>query len=237
MNRRNLLSAVGLSAVAGLDGLSAATGSSATKRQSVVSLESFRVGDAEQMTQLHSYFGGTFLSYLSQVHRGPRMFLEAIVAPHTPQALVVIAFPNFDDMIQIRNKIASHPNIQRARAQIGSGESQILVTANDSLQFQHRLYSSRAGIFELRTYDAPTWRDQPPAAAHAAFRRAGIEPILNGSAAGEHLPRFTYLVRFENLAVRQEAWARLEADSEWSRLDAKVTGASIYTLAPYSPLS
>ena len=71
----------------------------------------------------------------------------------------------------------------------------------------------------------------------AAFRRAGIDPILTASAAGEHLPRFTYLVPFENLAVRQEAWARLDADSEWSSLEAKVTGASIYKLAPYSPLS
>jgi hypothetical protein len=69
------------------------------------------------------------------------------------------------------------------------------------------------------------------------LRCAGIDLILTASAAGEHLPPFTYLVSFENLAARQEAWAKLDADSAWSGLEAKVTGASIYKLAPYSPLS
>jgi hypothetical protein len=189
------------------------------------------------MTRLHSYLGGAFLSYLAEVHRGPKMFLEAIVAPHTPLVMVVTAFPSFEEMIEIRNKVAAHPGIKRARADLESGESQILVAAADSLQFQDGPDRRRGGIFELRSYLAPAWRDRPPAAAVAAFRRAGIEPILTASAAGEHLPRFTYLVPFEDLAVRQQAWARLDADSAWNALEAKVTGASIYKLAPYSPLS
>ena len=236
MNRRNWLSSVGVSAAGSLAGLSNVTDSQKNKRLWVLSLESFRVNHTEQMAGLHSYLGGTFLPYLAQVHRGPKMFLEAIVAPHTPQALVVTAFPSFDKMIEIRNKVAAHPGIQRARADLESGESQILVTAADSLRF-HDGPERRGGVFELRSYHAPAWPDRPPAAASAAFWRAGIDRILIASAAGEHLPRFTYLVPFENLAVRQEAWARLDADSEWSGLEAKVTGASIYKLAPYSPWS
>jgi len=237
MNRRNWLSSLGLSAAGSLVGLSAVTDSRANKRSWVLSLESFRVRHAEQMARLHSYLGGTFLPYLAQVHRGPKMFLEAIVAPHTPQALVVTAFPSFDEMIEIRNKVAAHQGIQRAHADLESGESQILVTATDSPQFHDGPDCRRGGIFELRSYHAPAWRDRPPAAARDAFRRAGIDPILTASAAGGHLPRFTYLVPFENLAVRQEAWARLDVDSEWRGLEAAVTGASIYKLAPYSPLS
>lgn len=235
MNRRNWLSSVGVSAAGGLAGLSAVADSQANKRSWVLSLESFRVSHTEHMARLHAYLGGTFLAYLDQVHRGPKMFLEAIVAPHTPQALVVTAFPNFDEMIEIRNKVAAHPNIQRVRADLECGESQILVTDDDSLQFRGGSERRRSGIFELRSYHSPAWSNRPPAAATAAFRRAGIDPILKASAAGEHLPRITYLVPFENLALRQEAWARLEADSEWSGLEAKVTGASIYKLAPYSP--
>lgn len=139
-------------------------------------------------------------------------------------------------MIEIRNKVAAHPGIQ-VRADLESGESQILVTTSDSLRFHDGPDRRRGRIFEIRSYHAAAWRDRPPASANAAFRRAGIHPILTASAAGEHLPRFTYLVPFESLAVRQEAWARLDADSEWSGLEAKVTGASIYKLAPYSPLS
>ena len=238
MNRRTCLSSLGASVLGSLAGLSAVTESRRVDERSwILSLESFRLRHAEQMAGLHSYLGGTFLPYLAQVHHGPKMFLEAIVAPHTPQALVITAFPSLDEMIEIRNRVAAHPGIQRARTILESGDSQILITAGDSLQFHDGPDRRRGGIFELRSYLAPAWRDRPPAAASATFRRAGIDPILTASAAGEHLPRFTYLVPFENLAVRQEAWARLDADSEWSGLEAKVTGASIYKLAPYSPLS
>jgi hypothetical protein len=238
MNRRNWLSSMmGVSAVGSMAGLSAVTDSRANERLSVLSLESFHVSDADQMARLHSYLGETFLPYLDQVHRGPRMFLEAIVAPHTPQALVVAAFANFDEMIEIRNKVSAHAGIQQARADLQSGKSQILVTSTASLQFHNGPDRRRNGIFELRSYHAPDWRDRLPARASAAFGRAAIHPILTGSAAGEHLPRFTCLVPFESLAVRQEAWARLDADPEWRSLEPKLTGASIYTLAPYSPLS
>ena len=237
MNRRNWLFSVGLPAAGSLAGLPATADSQANRQSWVLSLESFRVNDAEQMTRLHSYLGDTFLSYLAQVHRGPKMVLEAIVAPHTPQAMAVTAFRSFDEMIEIRNKVAAHPGIQRARADLECGESQILVTGANSAQFHAGPHRRRSGIFELRSYLAPAWRDRPPAAASAAFRRAGIDPILTATAAGEHLPRFTYLVPFENLAVRQEAWARLDADPEWKNLEPKLTGASIYKLAPYSPLS
>jgi hypothetical protein len=67
------------------------------------------------------------------------------------------------------------------------------------------------------------------------------------TAAGEHLPRFTYLIPFEDLAARHEAWSRIDADPEWIDMQresvarhgsaAQVTGKSIYKLAPYSQLA
>ena len=184
------------------------------------------------------------------------MFLEAIVAPHTPQVLFLAAFASFDEMIETRRNLASHPGIQRARADLEFGEaaavepaqSQILLATQDSLAFDARPTPRETGVFELRSYRAPAWRDRPPTAVSAALRRSGIHPIVNASAAaGEHLPQFTYLISFSSLAARQEAWTRLDADPDWIGLqressarfgsEAKVTSASIYSLAPYSPLA
>ena len=245
MNRRSWLSSLGVSAAGSLAGLSAAAEFEPNKKTWVLSLESFRVRQPDQMPRLHSYLGGALLPAMDQIHRGPKMILEAIVAPHTPQALLLAAFPGFDEMIETRRKIAAHPGIQRARADLESEEvpvveqadSQILITTQDSLRFHMRPTPRETSVFELRSYRAPAWRDRPPAVVTAAFRRGGIHPILSASTVGEHLPRFTYLIPFASLAARQEAWARLDADSQWSGLEAKVTGASIYNLAPYSPLS
>ena len=255
MNRRSWLSALGLSAAGSLAGSSAVTGSQAGQRTRILSLESFRVSHAEQVPRLHSYLGQNFLPLLDQVHRGPKMFLEAIVAPHTPQVLFLSAFGNFDEMMDTRVKIAAHPTIQRAYADLDSadvpfeqGQAQILVATQDSLEFRSRPTLRETDVFELRTYRAPAWRDRPPAAVGEAFRRCGIHPIVNAStAAGEHLPRFSYLIPFTSLAARQEAWTRLDADPDWIGVqrgsfdkdgsEAKVTSASIYSLAPYSPLA
>ncbi len=255
MNRRSWLSSLGVSAAGSLAGFSAVTDCQADKRTWILSLESFRVSHADQMLRLHSYLGRTFLPLLAQVHRGPKMVLEAIVASHTPQVLFLAAFASFDEMIEIRGKVAAHPGIQQARADLESGDAvaveqapaQILMAAHDSLRFDVRPTRRETGVFELLSYLAPAWRDRPPMTVSAALRRSGIYPIVDASAAGEHLPRFTYLIPFTSLAARQEAWARFDADSDWIGLqresagrfgsEATVTSASIYSLAPYSPLS
>jgi NIPSNAP len=256
MNRRSWLSSLGVSAAGSLAGFSAVSDSSADKRTWVLSLESFRVSHADQTPRLHSYLGRTFLPFLAHVHRGPKMFLEAIVAPHTPQVLFLTAFASFDEMIEIRSKVAEHAGIQRARTDLESGnaanleqaQSQILMATHDSLSFEIRPTRRETGVFELRSYRAPAWRDRPPATVSAALHRSGIHPIVNASAAvDEHLPRFTYLVPFTSLAARQEAWTRFDGDSDWIGLqresagrfgsEAKVTNVSIYSLAPYSPSS
>src|SRR5215471_294184 len=233
MNRRSLLSWLGVSAAGSLTGLPVVGKSEPNKHTRILSLESFRVREADQMPRLHSYLGGDFLQFLSQIHQGPKMFLEAIVAPHTPQALFLAAFASFDEMTETRRKLAAHPGIQRARAGLECGEdpvvaqaqSQILITTYDSLQLRPRPTPRESSVFELRSYRAPAWRDRPPATVNAAFGRAGIRPILNAStAAGEHLPGFTYLIPFQSLAAREEAWARLDMDQEWISLQRESIG-------------
>lgn len=256
MNRRSWLTSFGVSVAGSLPGFSAATDSRAGKRTSVLSLESFRVTRAEQMPRLHSYLERTFLPLLAQVHPGPKMFLEAIVAPHTPQVVFMTGFASFEEMIETRRKLAAHPGLQRARAALESGEAeamepaqtQILIATQNSLAFDARPTRRDAGVFELRSYRAPAWRDQPPASVGSAFLRSGIQPVVNAStSAGEHLPQFTYLIPFPSLAERQAAWTRLDGDPDWVDLqrqsaarfgsEAKVTSASIYSLASYSPLA
>jgi len=120
----------------------------------------------------------------------------------------------------------------------------VLTAAPRSLRFP--AYSERlgAGIFEIRSYQAPGWHDGPPARLSEVLNRAGIDPIVSAStAASEHLPQFTYLIPFGSLVEREEAWARFEADPEWIDIQqesaprhgsVQVTTKSIYKPAPYS---
>jgi hypothetical protein len=173
--------------------------------------------------------------------------MDAIVAPHTPQAALLAVFSSFDEMLEVRASLASSPHIRQARTELESARvladvrSQVLVASRESLQFPADLMSIQTGVFEVRSYDAPAWHDGPPTRVITILGRAGIHPIVNAAtAAGEHIPRFTYVIPFASLAAREQAWNRLDADAEWIDMQREaavtVTGKSIYKLAPYSQL-
>lgn len=248
ISRRSLLSWVGASA--GAYAVAAGSRLSAVvTRQGVrvFNLESFCITHGNHQARLHAYLADTLLPRMQELHQGSRLILEAIVAPHTPQTLLLAEFSSFDEMLEIRAHLASSPDVRQARAELESARiledvrSQVLVAGEESLRLPADLKSFQMGIVEMRSYDAPAWHDGVPARVIATFRRAGIHPIVNAAtAAGEHMPRFTYVVPFASLAAREQAWTALETDAEWINLQresaASVTGKSIYKLAPYSRL-
>ena len=68
----------------------------------------------------------------------------------------------------------------------------------------------RRGVWELRTYRSA----QPALAQHLAgvFSRAGIRAELQNTDGGN----LTYLIPFENLTARCQAWTAVNADPQWS---------------------
>lgn len=220
----------------------------------VITSESFSVTDAGEMEHLRSYIGDTLLPCMDQLRNTPKMCLEAIVAPHTPQTLLLTVYSSFNEMLEERARIASDPRVRRARAGIESSQvlddvrSQVLIVSEESVRFPVESAFVKSGLFEVRTWHAPAWRDGAAPEVSSVLRRLGIDPIVAGATvAGEHLPRFTYVVPFESMAARQQAWDRLDGDAQWMAMQresitrfgsgARTTAKAIYKLAPWSPLA
>ena len=252
INRRSLLSWLGASAAGALD-TRTANAAQRPQTSSLLALESFYAADAEQMPHVHSYLGGVVLPLMEEIQHRPAICLEAIVAPQSPQALVLTSFSSFDELLAASGRIAADRLVQNRRAELESAgallevRSQVLVGAPERLASPVDADRLKAGIFEIRSYHCSRWHDQPPAGVTAVFHRAGIYPIVNAaSAAGGHMPQFTYVIPFESLAARHEAWSRLAADPDWMAIEreserdgsrVKVSAKSIYKLAPYSRLA
>ena len=218
----------------------------------VIAFESFSVTDAGQMEHLRSYIADTLLPCMDR--NNPRMCLEAIVAPHTPQALLLTVYSSFNEMLDERARIASDPRVRRAWAGIESAQvlddvrSHVLIVSEESVRFPVESAFVKSGLFEVRTWHAPAWRGGPGPEVSSVFSRIGVDPIVaGGTVAGEHLPRFTYVVPFDSLASRQQVWARLDGDARWMEMQresiarfgsgARTTAKAIYKLAPWSPLA
>jgi hypothetical protein len=81
-------------------------------------------------------------------------------------------------------------------------------------------------ILELRVYEVAPGR---MAEMHQRFRdhtlknfkRHGFEPVFfSTSEIGETSDKVTYVLRFENLRRREEAWAAFHTDEEWLKAKA-----------------
>lgn len=218
----------------------------------VIACESFCVSNADQELHLRSYIAETLLPCMDRSRGIPKMCLEAVVAPHTPQTLLLTMYSSFNEMLEVRDRIASDSRVRRAWAGIESGQvvndvrSQVLMVSEESVRFPGP--SAKSSLFEVRTWHAPAWRGGPAPEVGSVLSRNGIHPIVAGATvAGEHLPRFTYVVPFDNLAARQETWDRLDADAQWMEMqrtsitrfgsEARTTAKAIYKLAPYSLLA
>ncbi|PWU12308.1 MAG: hypothetical protein C5B50_21685 [Verrucomicrobia bacterium] len=256
MNRRSILSWLGVMAAGTVASLRARADAPPRKDARILSFESFRVAHPDHVQSLHTYLESGVLPALRQVHAGPRMVFEALVAPHAPEVLLLSSFSSFEEVLEVNSKMAANVGTRRTRAGLESAsaavledvQSQLMTVLGDTFCAPAGSQHLRAGVFELRSYHAAAWQNAPPAAVSAIFARAGVQPIVNAAtAAGEHMPKFTYLIPFESLAARQEAWARVDADPAWAELQrdsiakcgarVKVTAKSIYKLAPYSPVA
>jgi hypothetical protein len=81
----------------------------------VIASESFCVTDAGQMTHLRSYIADALLPCMDQFCNSPRICLEAVVARHAPQSLLLAVYPGFNEMLEMRTRIASDWRVNRAR--------------------------------------------------------------------------------------------------------------------------
>ena len=257
ITRRSALYWLGVSAggAGALNSLSAfAKNTRSENGTRAIACQSFCVTDAGQAQHLRSYISETLLPCMDQLRNSPKMCLEAVVAPHTPQTLLLTVYSSLDEMLEERARIAADARIRRAWAQIESAQvlddvrTQVLIVNQGSVRFPAERASVNSRLFEVRTWHAPAWRGGQAPEVGSALSRIGLDPIVAGATvAGEHLPRFTYVFPFESLITRQQTWARLDADAQWKEMQresiarfgssARTTAKAIYKLAPYSPLA
>lgn len=253
ISRRSALSWLGVSA-GGAGALTAFSGFAKMRPANgtrVIACERFCATDLGQV-HLRSYIADVLFPCMDQLRVAPRMSLEAIVAPHTPETLVLAVYPSFDEMLEARTRVSSDPRVRRAWAGLESVHalddvrSHVLLASEESVRIPGALSFVNSSLFEVRTWHAAAWRESPPTEVSSVLSRNGIHPIVGGAtAAGEHVPRFTYVVPFESFAARQKAWAGLEADAQWMEMQresiaefgsgARTTAKAIYRLAPNSP--
>jgi hypothetical protein len=231
------------------------------KRTRYYLFEQFFLKSGPQLGRIHEFISKSLLPALEQRHPGPKIYLEALIAPHTPQFAAIYGFASLAAIDEMRSAVAQDAALQKALAAMEDEPSfeDMTSTLLEAAPYSPEIVPAAAGsaapprIFELRVYHSPTWRQLQALHERMAgpemkiFHRVGVRPILYSSTiVGARIPNLTYVIPFENLAAREKAWAAFGADPEWIKLreestrkDGEISSVrqmSIYRATPYSPV-
>ena len=228
----------------GVLGMAAASGATVGGRTRYYTFEFYRLKNGDQLPAMHRFFGNV-APKLDAMWTGPKLYLEAVIAPHMPQVAAVYGFSSLEEMASVREKL--RPDVEFEYA-----DSKLVEAAPYSPEIAAGEASKTPRIFELRVYHSPTYRQL--AALHERFagpeikifHRTGIFPIFYSSTlVGPDMPNLTYLIPFESLAAREKAWTAFAADPEWVRVRKEsidkygqitiVNQMSLWKAADYSP--
>ena len=195
-------------------------------------LETYYLRNSTQGPRINEYMSQGLAPALAQFHKGPKIFLEALVAAHMPQFVVVLGFESLGELAAMPARLRGDAACRKAAAAWESGSeapyehySRVVLKSADYSPDAPPAPAAKPRIFELRTYHSPTWMQL--AALHQRFagpesrifHRSGIHPIIfSETLVGPQMPNLTYLTPFEDLAAREKAWDAFGADPEWVKV-------------------
>ena len=256
LDRRNFLAGLPALLPAGL-----AASPAESPRTRFYVLEQYFLEQGTQPARIHEFFSKALLPAMERVHKGPKIFLEAVMTPHLPQVAAIFGVESIEQTAAISKALFADREFVRAFDQWETGEAPYVSAASTLLEATD--YSpeitapekppAAPRIFELRVYHSPTVRQNK--ALHqrfsgheiGIFHRVGVNPILYTTTLfGANRPNLTYLIPFDSLAAREKAWAAFSADEEWVRVRKDsidrggqintVSNISIYKAMAYSPV-
>jgi hypothetical protein len=258
MKRRNFMAAAAVS-------LSAANSQKtmAATAPSIFELRYFRLRNGAQLERTNGFLNKHFLPAVKRAGAGPVGFFAAVIAQQSPFVLAVTSYKSLDDFGAVVDKMNSDEAFGKASDEYNS------ITELSYIRMESALFrgfstmpaievppvndGQTPRIFELRTYEANNVKASRRKIGMfdngeiAIFRKCKMTPVFFGEAlVGTNLPNLTYMLAFDNMAQREEAWRTFVNHPEWAKLkaqpglaDAEIVSNisnAILRPTPYSPI-
>jgi hypothetical protein len=226
MNRRNLITgAAALSVPA----------PGATARNAIYELRYYRMRNGAQIQRTSDFLSKFYLPAAQRLGIGPVGFFNAMIGEESPFVLSLTSYPSFSSMETALEKMAADKEFQKGISEYNSAAELSYIRMENAVL---RAFDSIPGIevpaggpkrapriFELRTYESPNVKASKTKikmfddAEIKIFRRCGMLPVFFGETLiGRNLPNLTYMLAYDDLAMRDKVWKAFSADPEWQKL-------------------
>ncbi len=222
-------------AAAAFGAASAQTTSS--KRKAIVEVTRIQMRNSkdQQMRRTRDFVSKTVAPALRRAGSGPVGIFSNQIGADSPYMLVVASYPSLAAMEQIQGKLGKDSELREAAMEYYGMEGLGFQRVEKSLLrgFESvpdiavpRTDENRPSrIFELRIYESDSFATLARKVGMfndgevALFRKVNMLPVFFGEALyGPKMPNLTYMLAFDNMAAREEAWGNFVNHPEWKKM-------------------
>lgn len=228
MKRRNFLTA---SAAAGM----AAAAPAETPKSAWFHLTYYYMRSGTQGPRTNDYLRDAWLPAAKRAEAGPIGIFNAVIAEHSPFALVLASYPSLGAFEAAQARMAADQEYQKARDAYDNIADPAYVRMESSLLRAFPGFPAievpasdgkrPARIFEMRTYESVNEKASLrkvgmfESGEIAVFRKVGMIPVFFGQGmVGTNLPKITYMLSYDDLEARDRVWRAFGSDPDWQKL-------------------
>ena len=234
MNRRQLMKTGLATAIAGT--LNTPTEAAQTTNH-FYELRTYELRNDFRPPRLYEFFQTHFMPFMKRAGAGPVGCFNVISGMQNPALIVLIDYPSLAGMQSVIEKTSTDKDFNSAWRAFETNEmpyvrhESMLLKAFDNhpkVEVPPTEEKRPPRIFELRTYEsrnAFSLRDKIAMFNQEEiriFRECGFAPVFFAEGlVAPRMPHLTYMVGFDNMAVRDKAWDTFRANPDWVRIRVK----------------
>jgi hypothetical protein len=232
MKRRSFFAAA---VSAGLSRPSAA----APAAPAILELTWFRMRNSadNQSQRTRDFLARHYAPALRRAGSGPVGLFTVSIGEDSPSILVLTSYKNLAGMGMAGERLAADAALSKAMQEYdglpGLGYQRMEKALLDGFPTMPGIEAPpsdpdrAARLFEMRTYESNSFTTLARKVKMfddgeiAIFRRLGMRPVFFGrTMVGPRMPNLVYMLAYDSLAARDQAWSAFGGDPEWQKLRA-----------------
>ena len=207
-------------------------------QRQIYELVTFRLVNSGQSVQLDDYLANAALPAYNRLGIEPVGVFRGVYGPDASAFLVLLPHPSIESVMTSRDSLLKDGGFLDSGgtfleapfdspAYLRTESSLLLAFAGmpgielpegnlgrTSRLFELRIYESHSLIAHKRKIEMFNEGDEI-----GVFRRAGLQPVLFGETLiGPRMPNLVYMLTFDGMAHRDEAWGKFRLHPDWIRL-------------------
>lgn len=233
MKRREFLAA-GIGGAAGIEAAAASIGRSEKTKRQYFELRQYHLVNRSKIGVVGDFLRDVGIPAMNRIGIKPVGVFNATYGPSSSTLYVLLVHKSPDSIVTASERLLADSEYSKSDFVNAPLSEPAYVRMESSLMIAFKYMpklevpEKKSRIFELRIYESHSVKAAKKkiemfneGGEIAIFKKTGLQPVFFGETLiGPKMPNLTYMLCFENMAMRDERWLTFGSDPDWKKLRA-----------------